>query len=111
MCKEFDIEPYKPKCSKVAADWPHLNGLVLADSYFYSNAPIDLLLGVDFYQYIIEGTTIKGPPGTPVAMLTSLCWLLLCSSGNTDDVSMYNSNHVSIEGSIITCLKQTTSSK
>ena len=81
----------------MAAYWPHLVGLQLVDPYFYSNDPIDLLLGVDFYQYIVEETIIKGPPGAPVATLTSLGWLLLCSSGNNNDVSQDTSNHISIE--------------
>ena len=78
---------YKPKCSKVAAYWPHLVGLQLADPYFYSNAPTNLLIGVYFFQYITEGTTIKDPSGVAVATLTLLGWLLLCSSGNNNDVS------------------------
>ena len=61
--------------------------------YFYSKALINVLLGVDFYQYVVE----EQQSWAFVATLTSLGWLLLCSSANTNDVYNHISNHSSIE--------------
>ena len=49
-----EITSYKPKCDKTTLDWSHLRGLPLADPNCSSNAPIDLLLGVDVYQLIMQ---------------------------------------------------------
>lgn len=58
------------------SDWPHLEGLRLADPSYFKPGSIDVLLGVDVYAQIIQNQLIKGPPGSPCAHKTNLGWIL-----------------------------------
>ena len=64
------LTSYVPKCHKRVSDWPHISSIPLADPNFYSDAVIELILGVDVFPYIIENDVIIGPLGTPVAQKT-----------------------------------------
>lgn len=46
--------------------WTHLKGLTLADPEFLTRGSIDLILGADVYNQIIDNG-LKGPEGTPIA--------------------------------------------
>ena len=75
-----EITSYKAKCDKTTLDWSHLNGLPLADPNCSSNAPIDLLLGVDVYQLIIQRGLQKSKFKGPMGQKTTLGWILTFSS-------------------------------
>ena len=49
------ITSYVHKCTNTNLDWKHLKCLPLTDPKFDSNEPIDLLLGVDVFQLIVQG--------------------------------------------------------
>ncbi|GFX47443.1 DUF1758 domain-containing protein [Trichonephila clavipes] len=61
-------------------DWPHINGLQLADPSFYISRPVDMILGADvFFDLILYGK-ISGTKNQPSALNSKLGWLL---SGKT----------------------------
>ncbi|XP_045495566.1 uncharacterized protein LOC123694234 isoform X2 [Colias croceus] len=70
-------------------DWPHIQGLNLADPSFNKPGKIDLLLGVEVYAQIMLGELIKGPPNTPCAQNTMLGWIIF---GKTN--TQYENNNV-----------------
>ena len=69
-----------PLQSVPTGDWPHLESLSLADSYFNVSKPINILLGVDVYHDILKPGLMLGPKGTPAAQDTIFGWVLF---GNT----------------------------
>ncbi|GFV83056.1 integrase catalytic domain-containing protein [Trichonephila clavipes] len=57
-------------------DWPHINGLQLADPSFYISRPVDMILGADvFFDLILYGK-ISGSKNQPSALNSKLGWLL-----------------------------------
>lgn len=62
------------------ANWPHIEGLTLADPHFNRSGPIDIVLGGEVYGEILltsANNCIKGPTGTPTAQNTELGWILI----------------------------------
>lgn len=57
-------------------NWPHLQGLTLADPDYSQPGHIDMLLGVEVCAHIFKSEIVKGPPGSPCAQNTSLGWIL-----------------------------------
>lgn len=52
--------------------WEHLRGLELADPNFAEPERIDVILGADICSQLFLGSSIPGPPGTPIALATKL---------------------------------------
>ncbi|KPJ07794.1 hypothetical protein RR48_12636 [Papilio machaon] len=71
-----------PNTTLQYSDWPHIQGLELADPSFNISRSVDLLLGVDVYSQIILSEVIRGPPGTPCAQNTTLGYIIF---GTIDD--------------------------
>ena len=73
--------------------YEHLSNLLLADS---SNGAyplnIDILIGIDFYYSFISGRLIRGSDG-PVALASSLGWILAGRSGLNKSFDSYFSSH------------------
>lgn len=63
-------------------DWPHIQGLSLADPTFNKIGPIDLILGADVCAEIFLPNIQKGPVGTPIAQQTELGWILFGKAYN-----------------------------
>lgn len=57
-------------------NWPHLDGLKLADPQFSNYEKIDILLGADVFCEIAMPGLIKGEEGAPMAQQTKLGWIL-----------------------------------
>ena len=57
-------------------NWPHLQGLMLADQEFYKSSKIDCVLGVDVWAQIMMSGVRKGPIGSPIAVKTLLGWVI-----------------------------------
>ena len=64
-----------PLPSKVKVNYPHLEGLALADSLDDSCGDIDILIGSDYYWDLVSGETIRGDSG-PTAVSSKFGWLL-----------------------------------
>lgn len=63
-----------PLPSRVQINFPHLEGLELADDLNGSQESIDVLVGSDFYWDIVTGDTVVGDG--PTAVSSKLGWLL-----------------------------------
>ncbi|XP_055326358.1 uncharacterized protein LOC129580173, partial [Sitodiplosis mosellana] len=57
-------------------DWPHLQGLPLADPEFLEFSHIDMLLGSVVFGEIVQCGLVKGTSDEPIAQLTSLGWIV-----------------------------------
>ncbi|XP_076301650.1 uncharacterized protein LOC143219633 [Lasioglossum baleicum] len=67
---------YRPRNLPAPAEWPHVQGLTLADPVYHLADPVDILLGADSYNLILLEGVKRGPPHTPVAQEISLGWIL-----------------------------------
>ena len=82
---------FSPKFSPV-----HLQGLQLADPQYLDQSHVDVLLGAAFYSSIVEGSVVKGQPQEPIAIKTTLGWIIL---GNVPTEGNSVSLHTSCESS------------
>ncbi|XP_063382166.1 uncharacterized protein LOC134668654 [Cydia fagiglandana] len=57
-------------------NWVHLKDLQLADPTYHQPSSIDILLGVEVYNEMIQPGLIKGVPGSPIALQTHLGWII-----------------------------------
>ncbi|GFX97591.1 DUF1758 domain-containing protein [Trichonephila clavipes] len=57
-------------------DWPHINGLQLADPSFYISRPVDMIMGADIFFDLILYGKISGTKRQPSALNSKLGWLL-----------------------------------
>ncbi|XP_066585603.1 uncharacterized protein [Prorops nasuta] len=56
--------------------FPQLRELELADNFAATKAPIDILLGADYFPALIEGPVIRSPDRSLVAQKTIFGWLV-----------------------------------
>jgi hypothetical protein len=85
------ITSFLPAESCDKSNWPHLNGLVLADPDFNKPGSIDLLLGSDVFWNLLQDGRRSGPSNAPVALRSTLGWLV---AGNVDSSSKKLHVHV-----------------
>jgi hypothetical protein len=69
--------PVPPACK-----WKHLAGQKLADPKFDIPVVVDILLGADVFEKLMQLACIIGERGTPRAMQMVLRWI---PTGQTDD--------------------------
>ncbi|XP_029175376.1 uncharacterized protein LOC114943814 [Nylanderia fulva] len=62
-------------------DWPHLQGLDLADA---DRTPIQILIGADLYGATLLDGLRKGPFGSPTAQSTIFGWIVTGPSSDND---------------------------
>lgn len=62
-------------------DWPHLQGLDLADSDYLAADLVDLLLGADVHGTILQPGLRKGLSHEPVTQQTVLGWIVSGTTG------------------------------
>lgn len=85
-----------PESKFQAKQWKHLNELLLADPNYNVPAPIDILLGADYYSQIIKPQMLKGYKNEPVAQLTEFGWIIIGRIATTGKSKIINiSSHVS----------------
>ena len=70
------VTSYQPSIQTVVADWTHLFGVHLADSYEAFQTPDERILGVEIYAEILHDGIRNGQAGTPLAHQTALGWIL-----------------------------------
>lgn len=95
------ITAYLPN-RELNQQFPHLEGLELADKEFHKPGKIDILLGADVYAHVILDGILRGASGTPIAQKTSLGWIL---SGRVTD-SHSTTETLSLHASLETQLKR-----
>ncbi|XP_076298327.1 uncharacterized protein LOC143217672 [Lasioglossum baleicum] len=71
-----ELSRYRPRNLPAVVEWPHVQGLTLADPAYHLADPVDVLLGADSYNLILREGVKRGPPHTPVAQETALGWIL-----------------------------------
>ena len=60
----------------LSQNYPHLQGLSIANSSFKTSFDVDLLVGLDFYYYFISGNVKGGQTGEPIVVESKLVWIL-----------------------------------
>ncbi|CAG7824459.1 unnamed protein product [Allacma fusca] len=63
------------------SSYTHIQGLALADADYALPKNVDLLLGVEVFQQIVEAQLIKGTNDQPVAQNTKLGWIIYGVTG------------------------------
>ncbi|XP_011687417.1 PREDICTED: uncharacterized protein LOC105449732 [Wasmannia auropunctata] len=74
---------YAGVTSVAVKEWPHLQGLELADPEFAAAGDIDILLGAEVYANILGAGVRKGGLRDPVAQQTSLGWIVFGTVGTS----------------------------
>ena len=82
---------------KISVNYPHLDGLELADEPFDSEGSIDMLIGSDYYWDFVTGETRRGDEG-PIAVNSKLGWLLSGPVNGTVERSYVTHSNLIIEG-------------
>ena len=77
--------------------WKHLSDISLDGPHFNHPGKIDVLLGVDVFAQVSRGGRQTGPPGSPVAFETELCWVL----GGEVNSSSVLGNHIASQHVIV----------
>ena len=80
-----------PRFSFQTTNWPHLDGLTLADPHYNVSSKINILLGADICFSIMRAGIRQGHGFTPTAQNSILGWLL---AGKVKDSS--SSSHVTV---------------
>ncbi|XP_070525005.1 uncharacterized protein [Cardiocondyla obscurior] len=80
--------------ARIAEKWPHVRGLRLADPDFDVCQTVEVLLGAEVYANIVREGLRRGGPDVPVAVNTTLGWIL---AGAVRDSSS------GLVGSVFTC--------
>ena len=70
------ISNYSPPKAASMVDYRLIDGLKLADPSFDKSTQIDMLLGASVHAKIEQGQIIKGQLNQPIAIASSLGWLL-----------------------------------
>lgn len=70
------LTAYLPPARVEFTQWPHIQGIKLADPSFATPGKIDLILGANVYAQILEDGIRRGKIGEPIAQRTSLGWVL-----------------------------------
>ena len=66
--------------------YAHLRELELADSSINSVKSVDLLIGLDFYYSFITGESIRGKANEPIAIKSTLGWVICGTFENSNGV-------------------------
>lgn len=77
--------------------WTHLKGVEFADPQFAKPSSVDMILGADVYDQIIQDGLRKGKTGGPIAQLTIFGWILSGPIGQTSLVRTVQGYHCSCE--------------
>jgi len=67
---------YLPNRFDIQTQWPHLNGLSLADPDPAGSDPIELIIGADLFGSLILDGVRKGAADEPIAQNTVLGWII-----------------------------------
>ena len=70
------VSSYVPPITNDLFEPNHLQGLQLADPRFLDDFPVEVLLGTGFYADIVQGGMLKGQLNEPIAVQTTLGWIV-----------------------------------
>lgn len=95
-----------PSTNFQKTSWPYLDGLILADSNYKRPGRIDLLLGADIYNQIIEEGLIKGDINSPITQRMRLGWIISGPVGTQPTSCAVQGYHVTIDEDLHQLLQQ-----
>lgn len=79
--------------------WSHLHGLQLADPSFEKPAKVNILFGADVFWQILENEKIGGRHGQPLAIKTSLGWVVAGENSSSTPIKIFHI-HASLDQSL-----------
>uniref|UniRef100_A0A5S6Q835 DUF1758 domain-containing protein n=1 Tax=Trichuris muris TaxID=70415 RepID=A0A5S6Q835_TRIMR len=98
-------------CSPVEANlslekrWSHIHGLNLADQFPRGKSEIDVLVGLDFYYDFMENVVRRGKHNEPLAVRSTLGWILCGRVGEGPALGPMRALHVAVEDSVVAVLR------
>ena len=67
----------QPPTRKTVSSYPHLKTITFSDYHNGNKVEVDISIGGDYYyDFVNQQEEVRGPPGTPVAVHTSLGWTI-----------------------------------
>ncbi|XP_071574714.1 uncharacterized protein [Temnothorax nylanderi] len=100
------LTSYCPAQSICSQEYPHLQGLHLADTDPSSRESIGMLIGADLYGSILLDGLRRGPSDTPVAQHTIFGWILLGPVSENQSASHVSTLHCSVLPDVDDSLKR-----
>ena len=96
------ISSLLPNVHAESREWPHLEGLPLADPEYYRPGSIDILLGAENFVSIMRDGHRKGKSGEPDAFNTIFGWVLMgaVSSSRAEPVYSFVATLGNLDASI-----------
>ncbi len=74
-------------------EWKHLDNLKphdFADPDYHLPNPVDILVGTEIFWSILDNEKIEGPSGQPLAVKSSLGWLVAGANTSSTPVTVFN---------------------
>lgn len=81
LCPNMPSYMIEPK------QWSHIQNIELSDPTFFRPGEVDLLLGAEYFPYILNGPQIFGNPNEPVAISTIFGYVLMGKINAANNVS------------------------
>ncbi|XP_029164465.1 uncharacterized protein LOC114935741 [Nylanderia fulva] len=96
------LTSYLPPARVEYTQWPHIQGLELADPNFATPDKIDLILSVTVHAQILKDGIRRGNIGEPIAQETTLGWVLSgpLSNDNSKTNAMENNSVIGLQCSL-----------
>ncbi|KFD65298.1 hypothetical protein M514_00605, partial [Trichuris suis] len=85
--------------------WKHVRGLHLADQFPRDATEVDVLIGLDHYYDFVRAAIRRGRRNQPVAVLTTLNWLLCGRVGSGESLEPARALLMSVEESMDSMLR------
>ncbi|XP_039309956.1 uncharacterized protein LOC105203472 [Solenopsis invicta] len=79
------------------SNWPHLEGLTLADYHYATPGPVDLILGIKVYARIIQDGVVTGDETSPIAQRSKLGWIISGSVNSDEETTVAHGYHISVD--------------
>ena len=76
--------------SVISSNYPHLKNLKLAQKSNETCLKIDILVGLDYYYNFIFGNVIRGKPNEPIALESTLGWIISGPYSFNNSTNVYN---------------------
>uniref|UniRef100_A0A5S6QFZ2 CCHC-type domain-containing protein n=1 Tax=Trichuris muris TaxID=70415 RepID=A0A5S6QFZ2_TRIMR len=91
ICSALESNP------PLEADWTHLHGVTLGDSFPRGPATVDVLIGADYYHDFLRPGELRGQVGQPIAVPSTLGWIVCGKSQGNTRVGEIHGMHATIE--------------
>ena len=88
-----------PTAEVAKRSWSHLQGIALADPHFTTPGRIDAILAADVYAAIYQPKVKRGAPNEPIAIGSTLGWLVMGPAGKSKAPSRTSAFHTSTSNS------------